>query len=60
MLVDNFKIESPNVSHGQDDITSSYSYQTTSLERSADGSWTVRPKTTPVEFKTDTRVPKLG
>ena len=60
MLVDDFKIEGPNVSFSEDEITSAYEYQTSSVERSAEGRWTVRPKKTAVEFKTDTRVPKLG
>lgn len=60
MLVDDFKIEGPNVKFGTDEIASTYDYQTSSIERSAEGKWTVRPKKTTVEFNTDTRVPKLG
>jgi myo-inositol-1-phosphate synthase len=60
MLVDNFKIEGPNVTFSENEINSTYDYQTSSIDRSADGSWTVRPKSTSVKFKTDTRVPKLG
>ncbi len=61
MLVDNFKIDGPNVTFSENEINSTYEYQTSSVERSSDGSsWTVRPKSTSVQFKTDTRVPKLG
>ena len=60
MLVEDFKIEGPNVTFGESEINSTYDYQTSTIERSADGSWTVRPKSTSVQFKTDTRVPKLG
>jgi myo-inositol-1-phosphate synthase len=60
MLVDNFKIEGPNVTFSENEINSTYDYQTSSIDRSADGSWTVRPKSTSVQFKTNTRVPKLG
>ena len=60
MLVDDFRIDGPNVRFGEQEISSSYDYQTSSVERSADGKWTVRPRSTTVEFKTSTRVPKLG
>ncbi len=61
MLLENFKVESPNVVYSESDITARYEYQSTSVERGADGkSWTVKPTTTTYEFKTDRRVPKLG
>lgn len=61
MLVDSFKVDAPNVKYGEDAIVSSYDYQSTKLERTADGkSWVVKPTSTKYEFKTDRRVPKLG
>lgn len=60
MLLDSFKVDSPNVVYGEDAITSTYDYQHTEVEQSGDGQWVVRPQTTKYEFKTDTRVPKLG
>lgn len=60
MLVEQFKVESPNVQYEEDSITSTYSYQHTEVERTEDGKWKVAPRTTEYTFKTDTRVPKLG
>lgn len=61
MLVEQFRVESPSVQYGEDAITSTYAYQYTDVERSeADGSWVVRPRVENYEFRTDTRVPKLG
>ena len=59
MLLDNFKVESPDVEYGQDFITSTYNYQSTDLQRDGD-KWIARPTSTQYKFKTDTRVPKLG
>lgn len=58
--VDQFKVDSPNVQYGPDAITSQYTYQHVEVERSDAGSWTLKPKDTKFEFRTDTRVPKLG
>ena len=60
VLLDSFKVVSPNVSYGEDAISAAYEYQHTEVERSADGQWVVKPQTPKYEFKTDTRVPKLG
>lgn len=59
MLVENFKVQSPNVVYGEDYITSTYDYQTTRLEPS-DGQWTCVPTTTKYEFRVGAKVPKLG
>ena len=60
VLLDSFKVDSPNVEYGEDFIAASYDYQHTEVERAADGQWIVKPQTTKYEFKTETRVPKLG
>ncbi len=60
MLVENFEVQSPNVEYTAEDITSTYDYQTTKLERAADGKWIIRPTAVKYQFKTDRRVPKLG
>lgn len=60
MLVEQFKVQSDRVRYEEDSITSKYTYQHTEVARSEDGQWTVTPQATEYEFKTDTRVPKLG
>ncbi len=60
MLIQDFQVESPAVQYTSEAITSTYDYQSTKLERGADGRWVVRPTTTTYQFKTDRRVPKLG
>ncbi|KAF8411503.1 hypothetical protein HHK36_004055 [Tetracentron sinense] len=63
MFIENFKVESPDVKYTDDEIQSLYSYETTELvheNRNGTYQWTVKPKTVKYEFKTDTRVPKLG
>lgn len=60
MLVESFKVESPNVQYGADSVTSTYTYQHTEVERTPEGQWVVKPQATEYTFKTDTRVPKLG
>ena len=60
MLVDKFTVQSPSVEYGEGYIASSYAYQYNEVDRTPEGSWTVEPKTVEYEFKTDTRVPKLG
>lgn len=65
MFIESFRVESPNVKYGEGEIESVYNYETTELvhERSGkDGAyqWIVKPKTVRYNFKTDTRVPKLG
>eukprot|EP00243_Klebsormidium_subtile_P002980 TRINITY_DN16104_c0_g1_i1.p1 TRINITY_DN16104_c0_g1~~TRINITY_DN16104_c0_g1_i1.p1 ORF type:complete len:511 (-),score=204.43 TRINITY_DN16104_c0_g1_i1:554-2086(-) len=63
MLVESFKVESPNVKYEEDAITSKYQYQSTELSHAVkDGKseWTVKPTATEYTFKTSTKVPKLG
>ncbi|KAI0495924.1 hypothetical protein KFK09_022231 [Dendrobium nobile] len=63
MFVESFKVESPNVKYGDQEIHSIYNYETTELvheSRNGSYAWIVKPKTVVYEFKTDTRVPKLG
>lgn len=63
MFIESFKVESPNVKYSDGEINAVYGYQTTELAReNRDGNyqWTVKPKTVQYEFKTDTKVPKLG
>ncbi|CAH9090067.1 unnamed protein product [Cuscuta europaea] len=59
MFVERFKVESPNVAYGDGEIHSVYNYETTEVVMERD-EWVVKPKTVRYEFKTDTRVPKLG
>ena len=59
-LVEQVKVESPNVQYGEDSITSTYTYHNTEVERTEEGQWKVKPQATEYTFKTDTRVPKLG
>lgn len=60
MLVEDFAIDSKNVRREGDVLVSTYDYNTTEVDRSADGEWTVRPVSTEYEFRTNTVVPKLG
>ena len=60
VLLDSFKVDAPNVKYGEEAITATYDYNHTEVAPSADGQWVVKPQTTTYEFKTDTRVPKLG
>lgn len=59
MLVENFRVNSPNVVYSEDAVESRYVYQHTEVEQK-DGQWTITPKESEFHFKTDTRVPKLG
>ena len=63
MFIEKFRVESPNVKYGDHQIESVYSYETTELVHEVrDGTyqWVVKPKSVQYQFKTDTRVPKLG
>lgn len=63
MFIENFKVDSANVKYTDTEIHSVYDYETTELvHENRDGTyqWIVKPKTVKYEFKTDTRVPKLG
>jgi len=59
MLIDNFKVDSPNVHYGENVIVSDYTYSTTEV-RVENGSAKAIPKNIQYQFKTDTRVPKMG
>ena len=59
MLVNEFEVESDNVSYSDDFITAKYTYETTELAKDGNN-WKVKPKQIGYEFKTDRRVPKLG
>jgi myo-inositol-1-phosphate synthase len=60
MLIDSFKVTSPNVTYGEKEIISHYDYDSTELTPGQDGTWTVRPTTERYSFRTNTQVPKLG
>jgi myo-inositol-1-phosphate synthase len=60
MLVEDFVVQSPNVSYTDDYISSIYNYDSTKLSRTEKGSWIVTPTTTQYQFRVDRRVPKLG
>lgn len=60
MLVENFTVESPNVVYTEDFVTTTYDYQSTKIDRDAEGKWKVHPQSTKYEFRVDRRVPKLG
>lgn len=63
MFIEGFKVESPSVQYTENEIHSVYNYETTELvheNRKGTYQWIVKPKTVKYEFKTDTRVPKLG
>jgi myo-inositol-1-phosphate synthase len=60
MLIEDFVVDSPNVVYSEDNIRSTYIYESTSLQPGPDGSWVVRPTSSTYEFEVDRRVPKLG
>lgn len=60
MLVENFEVESPNVTYSEEAISSVYNYESTKLQRGSDGKFKVIPTTTQYEFRVDRKVPKLG
>ncbi|KAF6149189.1 hypothetical protein GIB67_026045 [Kingdonia uniflora] len=63
MFIESFQIESPKVKYLDNEIHSSYTYETTELvheKRNGVYQWVVKPKSVEYEFKTDTKVPKLG
>eukprot|EP00892_Ulva_mutabilis_P007250 jgi/Ulvmu1/4898/UM020_0184.1 len=60
MLVDSFKVDSPDVTYDGEYITASYLYDTADVGYNSDGSVTVRPKSERVEFQTCRKVPKIG
>lgn len=60
MLVDEFTVQSPNVTYTDEYITSTYDYDSTKLTRTEKGAWVVSPTSTKYQFRVDRRVPKLG
>jgi len=60
MHAESFKVNSPNVVYGEDFIESTYEYLSTDVSKGEDGSVTVTPQTTTYQFRTNTKVPKLG
>lgn len=60
MLLDNFRVESPNVKYTEDAIVSTYDYDSTELVPGPNGAWSIVPKVEKYEFKTNTKLPKLG
>ncbi|KMZ57169.1 Inositol-3-phosphate synthase [Zostera marina] len=64
-FVENFRVDSPDVKYGENEIETEYKYDTTELvyeNRNGSNSkqWYVKPKSVVYNFKTSTRVPKLG
>ena len=59
MLLENFKVDSPNVTYDATHITANYQYDTTQIEQKGN-TWNVVPKTIKYQFKTKTKVPKMG
>ena len=60
MLIENFKVNSPNVAYDNDAINTKYRYESTDLLHGHDGKWTITPTSTEYQFSTSTQVPKLG
>lgn len=62
LLVDQFKVNSPNVEYTEDHIVSKYAYQTNEITRPSPGetSWTLTPTSKDYEFRVERKVPKLG
>ena len=59
MLVEKFRVNSPNVHYGEEEITTSYRYESTDLEQTRAG-WVATPTSTNYTFRTGTKLPKLG
>lgn len=60
MLIENFKVNSPDVKYENDAISATYRYDNTDLQRGNDGKWIVTPTSTEYQFRTSTKVPRLG
>ena len=60
MLIDKFKVSSPNVRYTEDYIESSYVYQDSRLYRNAENVWMVEPIDSTFKFRTQRKIPKLG
>ena len=57
---DGLKVASPNVRYAVDAIEATYEYNTTAVREGPDGELEVAPEKHTYEFKTSTKVPKLG
>ncbi|CAL3972725.1 hypothetical protein PZA11_004229 [Diplocarpon coronariae] len=55
-----FTVNSPNVVYTDAEIRSRYSYRTTLVEETTDGTFVATPKETLYDFKVDRKVPKTG
>jgi len=53
-------VRSANVTYTDDQIKSTYTYRTTSVERAVDGTYVATPRETVYEFAVDRKVPKVG
>eukprot|EP00803_Ostreobium_quekettii_P004720 evm.model.scf_1837.1 EVM.evm.TU.scf_1837.1 scf_1837:14185-20766(-) len=59
MFVNRWKVKSPSVQYGEDAITSHVDYESTCISE-VDDMWQVSPTKTRFQFRTQTKVPKLG
>lgn len=59
MLIEDFRVESPQVQYGEDHITSEYKYDGTECDI-VDGRMVLKPIQTTYQFRTQRKVPKLG
>lgn len=55
-----FTVNSQNVKYTNDEILSKYTYRTTMVSKTGDGSYTAVPHETVYDFKVDRHVPKVG
>ena len=60
MLVDSFRVDSPNVQYTGDHITSTYAYDTTEVGHDKDGTFVVKPVEQQIQFQTQRKVGKVG
>lgn len=54
------KVNSPNVTYTQDTINSKYTYNTEVVTTNENGHFVITPKSEEYQFKTETKLPKLG
>jgi hypothetical protein len=54
------QVNSPNVEYGTDFVEATYKYESTRIDKDANGGVTITPETTKYQFRTSTKVPKLG
>lgn len=60
MLLESFKVVSPNVQYTEDTIQSTYRYDSTRISRNEKGEFLVEPTSSTYEFAVNRHVPKLG